>query len=148
MAAGLTIADIMAKCPERVKYGARVAVIRGASSKVLKDKRQRLTCKVATTHTLDDRRKPPPPMVTHLVTVETLEPGKYIGARDARVKVSCNCPDYWSTWEVALHKKGSADIRYSNGDPPDTKNPRMIPGCCKHLFAVFLGIRGKRIPHS
>lgn len=53
------------------------------------------------------------------------------------VKLSCSCPDFIYTWERALHKKGSADIRYSTGDDPDTRNPSHTPGCCKHCVALY-----------
>ena len=53
------------------------------------------------------------------------------------VKVSCTCPDFWATWEWALTRRGASDIRYSNGDPPDSRNPRYIAGCCKHLVKMI-----------
>lgn len=49
------------------------------------------------------------------------------------VKVSCSCPDFWATWEVALARRGAADVMYSNGELPIVRNPRMIPACCKHV---------------
>lgn len=66
--------------------------------------------------------------------------GKYVTHIDflnkKDVKVSCSCPDFWARWEYALHKRGAADIVYSNGEPPVVRNPRMYPGCCKHLIAL------------
>jgi hypothetical protein len=59
------------------------------------------------------------------------------------VEVSCTCDNFWSTWEVALHAKGAARIRFSNGEMPNIRNPRMIAGCCKHLVALInkMGVR-------
>lgn len=54
-----------------------------------------------------------------------------------KVKVSCSCPDFCFMAEYALWKKGSADLVYSNGEPPVDKNPRMIPMACKHLAAFW-----------
>ncbi len=52
------------------------------------------------------------------------------------VRVSCSCGDWWSHWEYAVNKKGAAEIKYSNGEPPVVTNPSMIPGMCKHLYAL------------
>lgn len=59
------------------------------------------------------------------------------------VQVSCSCPDFWSVWEYALAKKGAAVIRYSNGDSPDTRNPRYVPGTCKHCIALMNQVKGR-----
>lgn len=53
------------------------------------------------------------------------------------VKVSCSCSDFMYRWEWSLNRKGAADIIYGNGDPPDDKNPTMIPGTCKHVVAFW-----------
>lgn len=52
-------------------------------------------------------------------------------------KVSCSCPDFVYTWEWALWKHGNADIVFGNGEPPDSRNPAHLPGCCKHLVALI-----------
>lgn len=52
------------------------------------------------------------------------------------VVLSCSCDDFWAVWEVALSSRGAARIEYSNGERPLEKNPLMIPGCCKHLYAL------------
>lgn len=52
------------------------------------------------------------------------------------VKVSCTCERHLYTYEVALWKRGAADIIYSNGAMPNETNPRLIPGCCKHIIQV------------
>lgn len=57
--------------------------------------------------------------------------------KTAKVKVDCECADYWSTFEVALHKQGAADIKHSNGELPHIKNPTLVPGVCKHLYAAL-----------
>lgn len=53
------------------------------------------------------------------------------------VNVSCSCPDFTFTAEVALAQRGAADIEYSNGEAPDIRNPHRIPLCCKHLVALY-----------
>jgi len=84
------------------------------------------------------------------VTTQTYTPGhkdKYKTSvafkRDVKgkllkyVQVSCSCPDFMYTWEVALHNKGAAPIMYSNGEPPEERNPKELSGVCKHLYAVM-----------
>jgi hypothetical protein len=53
-----------------------------------------------------------------------------------KVILSCSCPDFMYRWEYALSKRGAARIVYGNGDPPDEANPKLRPGCCKHLVAL------------
>ena len=62
-----------------------------------------------------------------------------------KCKVSCSCEDFLYTDEVALHKRGNADIYFSNGEDPVIKNPKMRPQICKHLIAVLKEIRTKRL---
>jgi hypothetical protein len=50
--------------------------------------------------------------------------------------VSCSCEDFTFTFEYALNKKKAARIEYSNGESPDTRNPKMVPGCCGHLVRL------------
>lgn len=64
---------------------------------------------------------------------------------EGNLKVSCTCSDFWATWEYALNKKGAADIKYCNGQPPDIKNPRRIPGVCKHLYRFLKSIKSKNM---
>jgi hypothetical protein len=59
------------------------------------------------------------------------------------VKCTCSCPDFMFTFEWALARKGAADINFSNGDPPDDRNPGYRPGCCKHLIALRKLIKQK-----
>lgn len=47
-----------------------------------------------------------------------------------RVRLSCSCPDFMYRWEYALWKRGSAELKFGNGDAPDDTNPSMVPGCC------------------
>jgi len=141
----MTAEQILTACPPRVAVGAKTVIIKDAKPSVTKDKRQRIVCKIISTNTLDGNRKPPPPVKTHTSTVEALVPDKYIRDRDVPVRVSCTCDDFWATWEVALFKRGAAKIQFSNGELPVEKNPRMIPGCCKHLYKMLQQIRGRRI---
>lgn len=66
----------------------------------------------------------------YVTTVELIDPKKQY------VKVSCSCPDFWATWEVALAQKGAADVLYSNGEMPDMRNPSRVAGCCKHVVKL------------
>lgn len=53
------------------------------------------------------------------------------------VKLSCSCGDFTFRWEYALWKKGAADLRHSNGEPPIDRNPALRPACCKHCLALY-----------
>lgn len=55
--------------------------------------------------------------------------------------VSCSCPDFMFTSEWVLHQKGSADIEYSNGEPPNVRNLFRRPMLCKHLVALYEKIK-------
>jgi hypothetical protein len=52
--------------------------------------------------------------------------------------VSCDCEYFLYHCEVALQKKGSTDVIYSNGARPKITNPRMLAAVCKHCIAVLL----------
>ncbi len=54
---------------------------------------------------------------------------KWLNQR-GHVHLSCSCPDFMYTWEVALTRKGASSIKYSNGDLPVDRNPRGTPGAC------------------
>jgi hypothetical protein len=57
--------------------------------------------------------------------------------RQMKCKVSCDCEDFKYRMEVALHAKGAADIKHSNGARPNVTNPDMDAGLCKHLLAAL-----------
>jgi hypothetical protein len=57
--------------------------------------------------------------------------------RHMRCKVSCDCEDFLYRMEVANHAHGAADIKHSNGKRPNTTNPHIRPGLCKHLLATL-----------
>ncbi len=59
-------------------------------------------------------------------------------------RVSCSCPDFtYSGAEFVLHKKGAAEIEYSNGEAPTVRNPNMHPLCCKHLVKLYMTIKSQ-----
>lgn len=64
--------------------------------------------------------------------------GKPRKISEGYVKVSCSCDYFWAYGcEVELHKRGAADIKFSNGKDPIVRNPAQRPWCCKHLVALF-----------
>ena len=54
---------------------------------------------------------------------------KWLNSR-GHIDLSCSCPDFMYTYEVALKRKGAAQIKYSDGELPVDRNPRAIPGAC------------------
>lgn len=62
-----------------------------------------------------------------------------------KVKVSCSCPDHLYRWEYALAKRDASYFTYSNAEPPVATNPKLVPGCCKHVVALASILRKKRM---
>lgn len=75
------------------------------------------------------------PGQTYKISVRGRTPADHL--HEGNVVVSCNCDYFTFTSEVALNKKGAAQIIHSNGERPDIRNPRMVPTPCKHLYAVL-----------
>ena len=53
-----------------------------------------------------------------------------------KVHAQCSCERYLYMWEFANATHNAARIFYGNGDAPVIRNPRQIPGLCKHLVAL------------
>lgn len=62
-----------------------------------------------------------------------------------RVHLSCSCDDFMYRWEYALSIRDGAQILYGNGEPPVDTNPRLKPGCCKHLVALIYLAKQRQI---
>lgn len=102
---------------ERSNYVRAVQLTVGRSKKTGK---VRFLCRTNT----PERRGGQMVMDKYVTMIELQDPKKQT------VKVSCSCPDFWATWEVALSRKGAADIIHSNGEPPDTRNPKGVAAAC------------------
>lgn len=79
--------------------------------------------------------------------VKHVSPEKYVTVVEfldnrLHVNLSCSCPDFLYRFEVALNKKGAAQIEYSNGELPTVTNPTMIAACCKHCIALYNSLKG------
>lgn len=62
------------------------------------------------------------------------------------VWVSCSCESQYFTYEVALSMVGSSSVKYSNGEFPIEKNPRLRKGACKHtVAALWSALRRKKV---
>jgi hypothetical protein len=79
-----------------------------------------------------ERVSNPPKYVTVITGLEGA--GKAVSRQ--YVEVSCSCEDFCFVWEYALNRKGAAQIKFCNGEPPGAKNPRNIAGACKHVAAL------------
>ncbi len=55
----------------------------------------------------------------------------------SKVWASCSCAYFLYHCEVALKKRGSTDINYSNGKFPKITNPRLVSHACKHIVAAL-----------
>lgn len=139
---GLLATEILSKTPPRTIGGARFVVIESAEPKMLKGGLAALKCRTYSTHDLDG--KPKKKQDKYQTVVYATEPGVRLHA--SKLKVACSCPDhvFWGG-EYALWKKGAADLKYGNGDPPSDRNPRLTPWACKHTARVLRQIINKKV---
>jgi hypothetical protein len=63
----------------------------------------------------------------------------------SRALVSCNCSDFTYTFEWVLKERGNSQIVHSNGDSPDSRNPRYVTGSCKHLLTLYKHIIDRKL---
>ncbi len=54
-------------------------------------------------------------------------------AKDTPCWVFCSCQYFTYNLEVALTRQNTSSIKFSNGQMPRVRNPRMVPHLCKHL---------------
>lgn len=126
----LTARQIVAKTPQGRRYAAEFVKVTSVKTKRHPNKISLLIyAKTKSSRNASGEPKPGP-LSTYISVIEVMD-------NRGRVKASCSCPDFLFTWEYALWKKGSADIEYSNGEPPASRNPGNVPGCCKHLYGMF-----------
>jgi hypothetical protein len=131
MAKTLTLRQLIAETPRAVGLTARDLLIRGV--KLRKRPMLGITAAVVSQTT------PPQKYETSITVTDP----KYTSFSRAPVKVSCSCPHFMYTCEVALATRGNADIKYSNGAMPTYTNPSLAPILCKHLMALALTVLAK-----
>lgn len=73
------------------------------------------------------------------------DPNRALPFSMAKVHVSCTCEDHLYTFEYALAERDAARITYSNSEFPLIKNPKLIPGLCKHLWVAVNKILEKGV---
>ena len=56
---------------------------------------------------------------------------------------NCEAFTFWLEW--VLHQRGAADIKHSNGEPPDIRNPGRVYFLCPHLTKLGLLVLHKKI---
>lgn len=134
----MTMQQILAKTPQNRKQKADYVKILAVKAQKTNYKTVVYKAKTNSTHNVvkDEAIRKRGVPTTYVATIET---------NGKMVVVSCSCEDFMYTWEVALAKKRAARIQYSNGEEPNDRNPRYIPGCCAHLhkFGEMLISKGK-----
>src|ERR1700737_672289 len=80
--------------------------------------------------------------------VKNMSPNRYVVMftfidKKLHVHASCSCADNTFMHEFANAAKDASEIEYSNGEPPDIKNPTHRPGLCKHAYSLYLKIQPK-----
>jgi hypothetical protein len=137
----LRLRDVYARTPDRYKDRA----LGSARTRSLKrrinraDGRLVILSVIYTTLDSNGNRKANPDM--HYQVIQQLSKGRTLW--DSKCKVSCSCLDFLFTDEVSLFKRANSDVRFSNGELPVIKNPRMIPQVCKHLVHLTHVVRNK-----
>ena len=133
---GLTARQMMRATPYAMKENARHVRVR--SIKRLRTSKGRFA--FVSTMTDPDHAWQEQP---HHQRIDVLRPRgeSDIFDKGSRLKVSCDCGNFLYTWEVALARRGAADIVYSNGRWPKVTNPQGVPGVCKHLYRLFAHLK-------
>lgn len=140
---GLTAREILEKTPPRTKQAARYVVIDRVEPKVLKGNFAALKAKTHSTADPDGNPKSGRPD-QYTTAVYATEPDARLHL--SRVKIICSCPAHvmWGG-EYALWKRGAADLKYGNGQPPVVRNPKNIPWACKHSVRLLAQIVSKKV---
>jgi hypothetical protein len=120
-------------------------MLRATPTAILKRAKQSTVVQFAVTPDYDQLNRPHAYIVGAVVCAPPNGTGKlhsvearlYNPMTNAPTWVSCDCGSHRYTWEVALTNQQSSSKRCSNGKQPTCRNPRNIPGLCKHL-ARFL----------
>lgn len=96
----------------------------------------------AHTSTRSKKSKTSRPHICTVVAKDKDYKGKLTQA--AGVIADCDCGRWLYKWEFAVWKKGAADLRRGNGEPPVTTNPSLYPSPCKHLYRLLLRVMSGR----
>lgn len=132
---GITLQRILqSTTPERIQLAAWV-VVRNLKFGI--SRKLQIPKAVAQTYSKDKFKDGRPKLVKYTTMIEFYEENK--------VKVSCSCEDHIYRWEYALWKKNASYITYSNGEVPVDTNPRLVPGCCKHVVRLFQELNRQKL---
>jgi hypothetical protein len=76
-----------------------------------------------------------PPERGHYCTFMPVDP-KYNGAisQCKALLIDCNCHRWLFVWEFAMWYRGAARLLRTNGDYPESTNPMLRAGGCKHTI--------------
>jgi hypothetical protein len=86
------------------------------------------------------KKKPKPEL--HKVEIIGLM-GQDSSIGEKHVKVDCDCGFFWTRCEWVLKQHGAADIKHTNGEPPDIRNPSYKIMVCKHVARALMLIQQK-----
>jgi hypothetical protein len=125
----MTARQLVNKTPKSRRWAAQYAKIKAVRHGKQENGNIVFKAKILTTNNPDGTKKPEPPVYIHITTAEFMPRGACI--------VSCTCEDFCFTWEYTLNKHGAARIEYSNGESSKDRNPKQIPGTCKHIYAFL-----------
>lgn len=131
----MTIRQIIARTPPSRRNAADYVTIKSMKIRKSAGGYPIVLAKTIAKYTNLGDRKNPPPVHQYVTTIEL---------QGRAAIVSCSCDDFRFVWEHALFRQKAAAKEYTEGfGPPNDKNPKMIPGCCKHIYAVALDLISK-----
>ena len=88
----------------------------------------------------EDREHPIPINIARRARSDSIYSSKL--DRDDKVKVSCECRDFFFTWNYYNHNRadallGKVALYRRKTDTYPERNPGKVPGLCKHLVKLF-----------
>lgn len=135
---------ILKSMPRRWAFGLAYAQIK--SSRLVNNGKSapRIEAIVKLSRKLEGEYKTPP-LRPHRVIIQNGSKSEPLFSKSNRLIVSCDCEDFMYRWEYALAKRGAAVIKMSNGEAPISTNPRLVPGCCRHVGKVLSSIMKRKV---
>jgi hypothetical protein len=86
-----------------------------------------------------DNSKSPPQVRKHKQYIQYFDLEKDGGKpfSKSKIKVSCTCDFHKYYLEYALTKEGASWIKFSNGEFPIVRNPKLKKTICKHMYVLL-----------
>lgn len=134
----LTVKQILRDTPQYTKELSKDVAIRDVKRGVTKDGLLRIAARVKSNPIVGSKIRKP----VRTVLIEVCERDTRAGQGHVRVYCSCEFFQWYGCADV-LYKNGAGWAKYATGIMPDTRNPKHIKMCCKHVARMFTEIQNK-----